>query len=106
LRRAAPGEPTHVTCHDYCPSEAHALAASEAKAILIARAASIDVPGGWSGPQYFPPPENTFDVFGQERKWYVYCHRSGGGATAVISEAWDLIRMIAGPPPFVIWGKQ
>jgi hypothetical protein len=80
------------------------LSPDEAKAILVARAAGVDMnsPGGSRG----AGPDLTFEVFQTADGWYVYCYGgyAGNGSTVHIDSTWNAGKVTFGPPPLATVG--
>ena len=84
-----------------------ALTADEAKAILVAHAACVDLAGGGNGALGIRPW--IYEVFTVPDGWYVCFHfgEIAGEKTAHVNRDWKVNQIIYGnPPPTVIAGTQ
>ena len=78
--------------------DAASLTPVEAKAIVVARAAGVDLTGGGKGNVF---GSVTFRIYELPNDWYVYCSggRVGNGRTVHLDRDFKFKAMNAGPPP-------
>ena len=89
---------THVAFNVTTSAHAERLTPDEAKAMLVAREAGVELWTGSSGPAVWP--DRIDDIYHVPNGWYVYSHPGEAyGYTVFIDSSWKAENPHYGKPP-------